>query len=156
MRRSALLLLIGFIFSFASAHEITFLSELSEKNKVTFGDAVAMYMYTLGKAPEKTWVNYDAALKVLKEMKLLKADRYDKDKPLRRGMLALMIARQLRLKGSLFYLMFDTERYAFRACVAAKIMDADGSEWDTMTGDELIEIMTIVSQRMEGKQSEGE
>ena len=94
----------------------------------------------------------EANVKTLKEMQLLKADRYDKDKPLSRGMLALMVARHLKLKGSLFYLMFDTERYGHRACVAEKIMDVNTSEWDTMTGDELLEVMAIVSERMEGKQ----
>ena len=64
-------------------------------------------------------------------------------------MLALMVARHLKLKGSLFFLMFDTERYAHRACVAEKIMDANTSELDTLTGDELLEVMAIVSERME-------
>jgi hypothetical protein len=140
-----------FLFSFASAQEINFINELSGNKKVTFGDAVKMYMYTLGKTP----AGFEADVKTLKKMKLLKADRYDKDKPIRRGMLALMVARHLKLKGSLFYLMFDTERYGLRACVANKIMDINTSEWDTLTGDELIEVMAIVSERMEGKQLEG-
>jgi len=67
-------------------------------------------------------------------------------------MIALMAARQLRLKGSLFYLMFDTQRYAHRACVAEEIMDASTSELDTLTGDELLEVIAAVSERMEAKQ----
>jgi hypothetical protein len=127
---------------------MNFVNELAEKKAVTFGDAVTMYIYTLGRVP----AGFNADIKTLKAMNLLKAARYDKDKTLRRGMLALMVARHLKLKGSLFYLMFDTQRYAHRACVADKIMDANTSEFDKISGDELLEVMGVVADRMEGKE----
>ena len=141
-----LLLVLFFIVSSGFSQEINFVNELAGKKVVTFGDAVAMYLYTLGKAP----AGFDANVAALRDLKLLKASSYNRETPLRRGMLALMVARHLKLKGSFFYLMFDTRRYAHRACVAERIMDANSSEFDTMTGDELIEIMAIVSERMEG------
>jgi len=147
MKRVVCVLAFLLVWTFGSAQEINFINELAAKKAVTFGDTVRMYMYTLGRAP----AGFDADVKTLKGMKLLKADRYDRDKPLRRGMLALMVARHLKLKGSLFYLMFDTRRYAHRACVAEKIMDVNSSEFDKMSGDELLEVMAIVSDRMEEK-----
>ena len=146
MRRSILLVAILILFSPVFGQEINFINDLAGKKAVTFEDGVKMFLYTLGKTP----AGFDADVKTLKGMNLLKFDAYDKDEPLRRGMLALMVARQLKLKGSLLYLMFDTQRYAHRACVADKIMDVNSSEWDTLTGDELIDVMAVVSERMGG------
>jgi hypothetical protein len=148
MKRNAFLLAFLLVFTFGFAQEINFVNELAGKKTVTFGDAVKMYLYTLGKAP----AGFDPDVKTLKAMNILKAKEYDRDKPLRRGMLALMVARHLKLKGSLFYLMFDTRRYAHRACVAEKIMDVNTSEFDMISGDELLEVMAIVSERTEEKQ----
>jgi len=147
MRRCAIILLLFSIISLGTAQEINFINALAEKKVVTFEDGVKMYLYTLGKVP----AGFEANVAALKGLKLLKASTYDKDKPLRRGMLALMVARHLKLKGSFFYLLFDTQRYAHRACVAENIMAASTSELDKMTGDELLEVMGIVAERMEGK-----
>lgn len=147
MRRTVFLLVFLLIFSFGNAQEINFINALAEKKIVTFEDGVKIYMYTLGRVPGG--FVYD--VNTLKGLKLLKAKKYNKDKALRRGMLALMVARHLKLKGSLLYLMFDTERYAHRACIAEKLMDAGTSELDTMSGDELLEVIALVSERMEEK-----
>lgn len=147
-RLMVLLFLIMGSFGFAQdAGQINFLNDLAGKKEVTFEQGVKFYLYTLGKFP----VNFDIDVKALRDLKMLKAPKYDKNRPLRRGMLALMIARHLKIKNSLFFLMFDTRRYAHRACVGAKIMDVDTSEFDLMTGDELIETMAAVSERMEAK-----
>lgn len=146
MRRCALVLVLLMVCTAGFGQEINFINELSGKKVVTFGDGIRMYLYTLGRAP----AGFDANVQALKALKLLKAKTYNEQKPLRRGMLALIVARHLKLKGSLLYLMFDTERYAHRACVAEKIMDANTSELDKLTGDELLEVMAIVSERMEG------
>ncbi len=147
MRRTVFLLVFLLIVSIGNAQEINFINALAEKKAVTFEDGVKIYMYTLGRVP----AGFEADVNTLKGLKLLKAKKYNKDKALRRGMLALMVARHLKLKGSLMYLMFDTERYAHRACIAEKLMDAGTSELDTMSGDELLEVIALVSERMEEK-----
>jgi hypothetical protein len=147
MKRLVCVLAFLLVWTFGFSQEMNFINNLAEKKSVTFGDAVTMYIYTLGKAP----AGFNADVATLKGMNLLKAKQYEKEKPLRRGMLALMVARHLKLKGSLLYLMFDTRRYAHRACVAEKIMDVNTSEFDKISGDELLEVMAIVSDRMEGK-----
>ncbi len=145
MKRAALVFAIMFIFAAAQAQQIQFINDLSAKKTVSFGEAVTMYMYTLGRAP----AGFDADVAVLKGMKLLKAKSYDRAAPLRRGMIALVAARHLKLKGSLFFLMFDTQRYAHRACVAEDLMDAGTSEHDTLTGDEFLEVIAKIAERME-------
>lgn len=145
MKRTVFICAILFIFTAVQAQQIQFINDLAAKKTVTLGDAVTMYMYTLGRAP----AGFDADVAVLKGMKLLKLKTYDREKPLRRGMIALIAARHLKLKGSLFFLMFDTQRYAHRACIAEEIMDANTSELDTLTGDELLEVIAKISERME-------
>ncbi|MBN2161097.1 MAG: hypothetical protein JW807_17045 [Spirochaetes bacterium] len=147
MRRVVLLLSFILACSFASAQEINFINELANKEKVSFGEGVRMFLYTLGKVP----AGFEANVRVLRDMKLLKFTKYDEKRPLRRGMVALMVARHLKLKSSLFFLMFDTERYALRACMADEIMAPNTSELDTLTGDELLEVMALVSERMEAQ-----
>lgn len=124
---------------------LNFINQLGEKKTATWGDATALYVITLGKAP----AGFDANVQTLQSMGIIKTNKYGKDKPLRKGMLAKMIARHLKLKNTLLYLIFGTERYAHRSCVAERIYPADSSEWDAMRGDELIEIMTMVSEKME-------
>lgn len=131
-----------------SPGNLAFINELGEKGTATFGDAVIFFMLIENKSPG----DFEANLAELNKQKITQGIEEAENTPLTQGMLALMIARGLKLKDSLFFLMTGTRRYAFRACVAAKIMDADTSEWDTMSGDQLIEIMAKVSESMEAAQ----
>ncbi len=146
MKKHACLLVLFLMAAPGFTQELNYINELSEKKATTFEDAVKMFIYTLGKTP----AGFDADVNTLKGARILKGDTYNKEAPLRRGMLALMAARQLKLTGSFLFLIFDTERYAHRACVAADLMDVNSSEWDPLTGDELLGIMGLVEERMEG------
>jgi hypothetical protein len=145
MKRAAFILASILAVTAVQAQQMQFINDLADKKVVTFGDAVTIFMYTLGREP----AGFNADVAALKGRKLLKLNRYDKAAPLRRGMIALMAARHLKLKGSLFYLMFDTQRYAHRACVAEGLMSAKTSEFDKLTGDELLEFIAAISARME-------
>lgn len=129
-----------------AADQTGFLIALGEKKQATVEDAVTLYTYLLGKIPGTFKANVDN----LKKEAILKASKdYRPDQRLRKGLLAGMIARHLKLKDSLLYLIFGTDRYAHRACIADAIMETEGSEWDPLSGDQLIEIMGIVASRME-------
>jgi hypothetical protein len=49
------------------------------------------------------------------------------------------------------YLIFDTERYAYKACIANGIFSPGGSENDKMTGPELIDLLSRISDLKGGK-----
>jgi len=127
---------------------LAFINDLADKKTATFGDAVKLFVVTL----DRNSAGFRQDLNVLKKAGV--ATGYDiKEKaPLRKGVVARMAARYLKLDDSLWYDLFGTERYAFRACVAAEIMIVDGSEWDTVSGEELIEIMRRVGDRSGGEQ----
>ncbi len=122
---------------------LNFIHGLDVKEKTTYEDAAAFFVLNLDKTPGKFEENIDTLAKLSKVGSM----GYGKEKMLTRGMLSKMIARYLGLKDSLLYLILRNERYAFKACAAEGIMENDQSEWDTLSGRELIEIMTIVQEK---------
>jgi hypothetical protein len=127
---------------------IEFINTVADKDKTTFADSVHFFMLTAGKKIQ----SFDENMKVLNREGITSGINLVKDSPLRRGALALMLARYLKLGDSLLYAIFKTERYAYRACAANNIMSYDGSEWDTLSGGELVEIMTKVSEMTGGNE----
>ena len=122
--------------------QIGFLSELDNKKTATYGDALGMFKIQEGALSSK---KKDSG----KEAFLLKG--YENSAPLTKGMAALMTARYLDLGGSFMYLIFKTERYAFMACIANGMMNSDGGENDKMSGPELIELFSKISERKGGE-----
>jgi len=114
---AALVFISAALFSQASIEKM---SDIDRKAAATYGDAV-----TLFKAETKKDIYLD----------------YKNDATLTRGMVALMTAKYLDLKGSFMYNLFGTERYAVRACIAEGIMDEDSSGNDIMSGADLIEVL---------------
>ncbi len=127
---------------------IDFINKVSDKEKTTFEDGIHFFMMTAGKRIQ----SFDENMKVLNREGITSGINFTKDSPLRRGVLAKIIARYLMLGDSLMYFIFGTERYAYRICAANNIMSYDGSEWDTLSGGELVEIMTKVSELTGGNE----
>ena len=114
---AAMLFMSAALFSQASIDRI---NSIDKKTTAVYGDAVALF-----KAETSKNVYLD----------------YKDDAPLTRGMVALMAAKYLDLKGSFMYNIFGTERYAVKACVAENIMDANSSSSDLMSGADLLEVL---------------
>jgi hypothetical protein len=131
-----------------SMGDLNFINDLGDKRHAGFGDAVKFMVLEMG----RNSTGFAADLALLERRGISGGYEGMKEKdPVRKGVLARMVARRLNLKDSLFYRIFGTERYAFRACAAAGIMISNGSEWDIVSGDELVEIMSQVSARSGGK-----
>ncbi|MCL2154847.1 MAG: hypothetical protein FWH53_04200 [Leptospirales bacterium] len=118
--------------------QIMFLNELDGKRVSTYADALRMFRFQV-----RTIAGSDTD-------SFLNKGYYD-DLPLTKGMASLMISRILKLKKSLMYNIlytfgFESERYAYRACIAEKFFNADGSENDLMSGSELIELFSKVNE----------
>jgi hypothetical protein len=122
---------------------LDFINNLGEKDAATYGDAVTFFIYMQNRYPE----GFEADIKTLNRSNITTGIKAGREDVLTRGTLSLMLARYLNLKDSLLYLISNTGRYAYRACVAADLMDFNGSEWDIISGEELIEIMAIASEK---------
>lgn len=121
---------------------VAFINEIADKNTVTFADGVNSILIILGEKPKSFFEN----LKTLDNKGITKGIVKAEGSPLHKGTFALMIARYLNLKDSLMFKIFESERYAFRACAANNIMNYAGSEREILSGGEMIEIMTKVSE----------
>jgi len=121
--------------------EITVINSIADKPAASFSDAVQLFVLVTGGRA----AGHDASMKLAGVQKAVRGMNYRADSPLRRGALALMIARHMDLRGTLLYSIFHSERYAFKVCVTNHLMDSDGSEWDRLSGGELVEIMRKVS-----------
>jgi hypothetical protein len=120
------------------ATQINFINELDSKVSVTYGDALIMFRLQSGSS--KT---VKSAASSAEDPFSLKG--YTEAAPLNKGMASLMTAKYLKLGGSFMYMIIGTERYAYKACIANGIFSGDGSENDKMTGPELIELFTKIS-----------
>jgi hypothetical protein len=108
--------------------EIVFLDTLGKKNISTVNDALKLFKLVLEK--KQPALKDDSANNV----------------PLKKGFIALMVASNLNLTDSVIFTLFKKERYAFRACAAHNLLNADGSENDLMSGEDLIEFLQLASE----------
>jgi len=142
--KSSIILLILFMISAASAQNISqlnFIHSLDSKSTATYGDAVTLFAASAGARAG----NFTSESAYLNEQGI--ALKYSEDAPLTRGMAALMTAKYLNLKGSFMYLIFKSERYAYRACIADSLMPGNASELDKLSGPELLELMSLISDK---------
>ena len=135
---TALLALSGYS---QNSDEIGWLGEIDKKQVVTYGDALKLFMLQSGRKPSTFEKNQgDLASEGIA------LSGYSEDDELTKGMLSKMTAVYLDLGGSLMYMIFGTERYAFRACMANGIFGQDGSENDRLSGPEMIEAFSKISE----------
>ena len=127
------------------ADSADYITALGDKDKATCADAMTIFVFQLGKRPG----DYAANQEILRSQGINVTGRAGTES-LRRGEVANMVAQYLKLRDSLFYNIFKTDRYAVKACIAADIMTQDSSEWDLLSGEELIEIVRRASEKEQG------
>jgi hypothetical protein len=71
--------------------------------------------------------------------------------PLNKGVISQLLANALELKGSILFSIFGTQRYAVRLMVYHNLMPPLSSEWEHLSGDELLEIIRLASDFQENR-----
>ena len=128
----------------AGKADIGFIQLLAGKETATVSDAVLLFAAAEGDDAK----DFESARGFLIGKGILKQRDYDPEGTLRRGLLAGMTARALGLRGSLLYVITGADRYACSACLADGIMTGDAvSEFDVISGSELVEIIGALSSR---------
>jgi hypothetical protein len=149
MKKILIVLLSAVILSPLAAQNegsIAFIQQLSQKQTAECADAVRLFVLQSG----MTYKNFDQGLEYLVQTGVLKTKEGYADKiPLRRGLLALMTTRYLKTSDSFMYSLFGSERYAYTSCVSQKLMEGGRSEWDYISGSELIEVLGKISAKKE-------
>jgi hypothetical protein len=124
---------------------IEYIQNLARKEKATNADAVRLFVLQTG----KTFTSHNDGVSQLVANKLLDDGQYDENEPLRKGLLSLITARYLGLDDSLWFNMTGAGRYAYRMCVSEKLFRTGGSEYEYVSGSELLELMGKISARLE-------
>ena len=122
---------------------IEYIQSLAGKPAATVADAVILFAMQDGSQS----ADFSAARDLLIGKGILKQRDYASEESLKRGLLAGMTARALDLRGSLLFKLTGADRYACSACSAEGIMKGELSEYDIISGPELIEIIGAVSSR---------
>lgn len=127
----------------AGSADIGFIQLLAGKDAATVSDAVLLFSAAQGGEAK----DFASARDFLIGKGILKEREYAADALLGRGLLAGMTARALGLRGSLLFRITGADRYACSACLADGIMAGEISEFDVISGPELIEIIGALSSR---------
>lgn len=128
------------------AQEASYLEELSRKEKASYQDAVYLIMAYTGKLKENSDFN-DNIDSLKKEYPKLRIKKPDKD--LRMGDLAYLICKVKNIKGGIWYTVSKTGRYATRELIYKNIFPQGVSEWDIVSGMELLNTMGKVAENVE-------
>lgn len=122
---------------------IEYIQNLTQKQNAAVSDAIILFAVQEGSDSKE----FAAACDYLISKGILRQGQYNPDGALKRGLLAGMTARALGLKGSFMFNLTGADRYACTACAADGIMREDISEYDPVSGPELVEILGAVSSR---------
>ncbi len=131
---------------FQSVADIEFVNEIADAPMARVKDAVGLFaMFYGARRPD-----FQNNVALLRNKGIPLPEGIQENAPLRRGLLALLAARYLHLGDSFMYRIFHTKRHAVTACVAGGIMESSGSEWDILSGGELVEVVRKVAEKAGG------
>ncbi len=146
---SAFLFLLCGALSAGNLESLSYINSLDSKKQAKVSDAVKMFLLETGAGLPSG----SPDCKALERKGIKCASEYNKrgNEVLRKGTLALFSAQYLDLGDSVIYNLLNafsiqSERYALTACTAAGIMPADSSTDDEISGPELIQVMSRVSE----------
>jgi hypothetical protein len=139
MRRFFLALTVGAVMVvLPHAQSLESIVAIGDKFSCTMEDLSAMMPAIIEMLPD------DADLPARFEKEL---GRYKSDQPLTKGRAAVVVAKALRIRSSLFFLLFPTMRYAFRAMVVDGVFGSTSSAGDVMSGVELLDFISVTIQK---------
>lgn len=128
--------------------EVDFIIELEKKENATFSDLVQAFCYMNDINVEKS---FEANLENLQEIIVHLPKNFTEEKMLTFGDFSLFAMQHLKIKGSLWYSASKTGRYAVRELALLKVIPFNTSEWEKMSGIELIRYMQKVAEYEETK-----
>lgn len=132
------LLIIALFFTISltvKADEISFLDELADKEQATYSDLLRIFCYL-----HNLEVSEDDGENYLKLLELMPGVRkylhYEKAATV--GQFSTMAMEYLKIKSGIFYMATKKGRYAARELMLLNIVDHNTSEYEEISGIELI------------------
>ncbi len=118
--------------SLSHGQELSQLASLASKRSATIEDLASLLPSLSLSLPDA-----DAYLARLEEA----LSAFEPDTPLTKGRASRVACAALKLRTSALYLLFPTERYAFRALVMEGVFKSASSPGEAMGGMELLDFM---------------
>lgn len=131
------------------ANQAEYLNKLSEKKQASFNDLVYTFCYMLQKDPSSD--NIQVNLSLIKDRIKYLPKKYSADKPLTIGDFSLFTMQYLNIKSGIFYMASKSGRYAVRELSLIGIVPYNTSEWENMSGMELINLLQKVGEYVENR-----
>lgn len=147
-KRLFLIILVLFICSFIYGEQADFFTQLSEKEYATFSDCVVSYCYFRN---IQVTDNFDKNVMALQEQITKMPKNLSEDKSLTVGDFSMLTAQHLNIKSGLFYLASKAGRYASRELFQLNIIPLNTSEFEKISGLELIQLLQKVVEYEEKK-----
>jgi hypothetical protein len=143
-------LLLGFLFMtfFVYANEIEFIDNLDKQKTASYYDCIKVFSY-LNKLEVTGDFNTD--VEALKAVINKLPRNYKEDQKLTIGTFSLLAMQQMKIESGLFYLMTHSGRYASRELIIRGILPFNTSEWELLSGSDLIRNIQKVVEYAEEK-----
>lgn len=141
MKKIVLIIFLIFSINFLYPNQGDFLNLLSEKKNAAFEDCIASFCYLYEMEVKD---DFNENLELLKQKIKYFPKKYSKEKLLTFGDFSVFAAQYLNLKSGMFYMAGKNGRYASRELIIINIIPLYTSEWDIISGLELIRLLQKV------------
>lgn len=148
MKKLYVILFFLFILNGLFCNQTDFINQLLEKKNATFEDCVYSFCYLNNLDVSN---DFDSNLNALKKIIPVMPKNFSKDKVLTIGDFSLFSAQHLKLNSFLLYIASKLPRYATRELVEINILALNTSEWEKISGEELIKLMQRIYDYVEKK-----
>jgi len=126
------------------AQEALFMDKLIFEKESTMEDLVTLYSYLINDKFSDNLKNYDANLKYLKDKFKYFPKETSPTKKVTVGDFSLLTIQYLKIESGLFYLATRNGRYATRELLSRNIIPFNTSEYDYISGLDLVSYLQKV------------
>jgi len=139
MKRGILTFAIMFaMWQMPNAQSLEDIVAIGEKIACSMADLAIMAPAIIESAPDDP----ELASRIGNELAL-----YEPEMPLTKAMASLVAAKSLKVRSSFFFLLIPSKRYSFRTMVVDGVFSSTSSGGDVMSGVELLDFVTMISQK---------
>lgn len=143
MKKVVSIIVVMFITGIIFANQADFFNTLIEKETATFEDCVKSFCYM---SEIEVTGDFDMDVDNLKAVIPDFPRKYSASKPLIIGDFALLAMQFLKIDGGLFYRVTSVGRYASRELTFINFLPANTSEYEKLSGIELMQLLRRVDE----------
>jgi len=141
MKKTVLIIFLIFVINFIYPNQGDFLNVLSEKKNAAFEDCITSFCYLYELEVKE---DFNENIEMLKQKIKHFPKKYSKENLLTIGDFSVFAAQYINIKSGIFYMAGKNGRYASRELMIINIIPLYTSEWNKISGLELIRLLQKV------------